>query len=123
MVYAIANLKFDSPDFKKYNQFWNPSSNNTTQKVEKQIKYQLKELYKNVRFTVIETTTPATINQITTYLEEQGNSVNLNTTYRVIDDIWQHKAIYESSNAIDFSKVVISQPNTTERMIKAYFKK
>lgn len=123
IVYNIANLKFDSPDFEKYNQHWKLNNNNMTQKVDTQSKLQSRELYQNARFAVVEVTTPATINQVSSYLKEQGNSVSLNTTYRVIDDIWQREATEGLSNAIDFSKVIISQPNATEKMIKAYFKK
>lgn len=123
IVYNIANLKFDSPDFEKYNQHWKLNNNKIAQKIDTQLKPQSEALYRNVRFAVVEVTTPATINQISTYLKEQGNSVSLNTTYRVIDDIWQREATEGLSNAIDFSKVIISQPNSTEKMIKAYFKK
>ncbi|WP_306534054.1 hypothetical protein [Geobacter sp.] len=123
MVYNIANLKFDSPDYEKYNQHWKLNRIDTSQKAETQLKSQSKELYQNARFAVVEVTTPATINQISTYLKEQGNSVSINATYQIIDDIWQRQATDGLRNAIDFSKVVISQPSTTEKMIKAYFRK
>lgn len=74
-------------------------------------------------FKVIEVNIPTTVNRVTTYLKDRGNSITLNNTYRVVDEIWQKYAETADVNAISFAKTLISEPEAADSMIQAYFKK
>lgn len=77
-----------------------------------------------IKFTVIEVTIPSVVNQVSQYVKNsQGSNISTNTSYRIIDEIWQDFAKAQAGDAVNFGINLISFPDVTDKLISDYFAK